>query len=542
MEKSREQNSKAEYSFEKRPNLPSLNPPSNILDEYPLMKEDKEDLLITDVVTLSEIIDIIRKVKRKILFEKGTSLNEEFNQDLTALSNLEEEIDKKFMEFDEIFGRLKKKLEEAVDLKYSRKIVNVFLSHNKERDGEFVKKISLKLMSYGILPWLDEFELLPGSDIYSDIESAIKFSHAFAIFISKDSIREKSWVETELQKAIEIENKRKKFIIPIFLGKIDELVNSEQIPAHWFDDHYKRLNKLGIESTIISDENEEIVARLISHTIIHRQKLKKEKCINVVVNTFDHDYQGSKFDFVKDNLQVFPDYTTIIFQSSVWESTVKNIKEEYLRKKFYTRFKNEVRNILLLHKKYQINLFCKFDRYAALAFGKILSELNSCISLFCYDFEEEVYIYSSSENNPGLYPPDKVNEKVKIEIIDGTTKTKDAFLYLGSEIHSQEAKKNGEKKLFKIFTYLFYNQNIPYINKNDVEKVPYEINKLVEDLVSTITFLNNEYEIQTIWLYSDFKYSTLSIIGNIFPNYFTFRLNYMHFDPKNHDYFEIPMT
>lgn len=121
------------------------------------------------------------------------------------------------------------------------------------------------------MPWFDELELYPGENISSEIETAMKYTSSFAIFISKkslegeDSIQESGWVQTELKKALTLEKNSLYFCIPVFLGELDleELSKNEHIPKEWFNNQLNKFDKLGIGPIKIDHNSAEAIAKKI---------------------------------------------------------------------------------------------------------------------------------------------------------------------------------------------------------------------------------------------------------------------------------------
>jgi TIR domain len=71
--------------------------------------------------------------------------------------------------------------------KHETKDYDVFLCYN-QIDRPFVKEIGLELKKYGVLPWLDEWELRPGLSWQKLLEKQIKQIKSAAVFVGKNGV------------------------------------------------------------------------------------------------------------------------------------------------------------------------------------------------------------------------------------------------------------------------------------------------------------------------------------------------------------------
>jgi TIR domain len=91
---------------------------------------------------------------------------------------------------------------------------DVFLCHNS-KDKVKVREIGDKLKEYGLLPWLDEWELQPGLPWQRHLEEQIGQIKSAAVFVGKDGIG--PWEFVELEAFLREFVKRKCPVIPVIL-------------------------------------------------------------------------------------------------------------------------------------------------------------------------------------------------------------------------------------------------------------------------------------------------------------------------------------
>ncbi len=91
---------------------------------------------------------------------------------------------------------------------------DVFFCHNSE-DKPSVKKIGSELKSQGIIPWLDEWELRPGSPWQNELENQIENIKAAAVFVGSSGVG--PWQSLELEAFLREFIKRKFPVIPVLL-------------------------------------------------------------------------------------------------------------------------------------------------------------------------------------------------------------------------------------------------------------------------------------------------------------------------------------
>jgi TIR domain len=97
---------------------------------------------------------------------------------------------------------------------------DVFLAHNSA-DKPQVRIIANKLREQGLIPWLDEEEILAGRLFQDAIQRAISESKSAAIFIGLKGLG--AWQELELQTLISQFVRKKSPVIPVLLPEVSEI-------------------------------------------------------------------------------------------------------------------------------------------------------------------------------------------------------------------------------------------------------------------------------------------------------------------------------
>lgn len=100
-----------------------------------------------------------------------------------------------------------------------------FLSHNSQ-DKSLVEKIGYKLLSNGIKPWLDKWNLIPGDPWQEAIEEVLDECDSCVVFIGENGVG--PWQNEEMRVAIQrrVEDSSKKFkVIPVLLPNAKKVVN-----------------------------------------------------------------------------------------------------------------------------------------------------------------------------------------------------------------------------------------------------------------------------------------------------------------------------
>ena len=111
---------------------------------------------------------------------------------------------------------------------------DVFLCHNSKDKGA-VKAIAQKLREHGILPWLDEWELMPGQNWYNTVRQQISTMHSAAVFIGPAG--EGKWQTRETVALLNEFDKRGCAVIPVILPGCPESVSLDPMleSAHCVD-------------------------------------------------------------------------------------------------------------------------------------------------------------------------------------------------------------------------------------------------------------------------------------------------------------------
>ncbi|GAB6139966.1 hypothetical protein JCM14076_06950 [Methylosoma difficile] len=99
---------------------------------------------------------------------------------------------------------------------------DIFVSHASEDKDEIARPLALLLQKYGILVWLDDFELTLGDSLRRSIDYGLSQSH-FGVVILSHAFFAKEWPQKELDALVAREDGQGKVILPIWhnLGKND---------------------------------------------------------------------------------------------------------------------------------------------------------------------------------------------------------------------------------------------------------------------------------------------------------------------------------
>lgn len=97
----------------------------------------------------------------------------------------------------------------------------VFLCHSN-RDRTKVRELYKLLRRDGFNPWLDEENLLPGSDWQTEILKAIRGSDFIIVCLSRTSINKAGYLQKELKHALDIADEQPEGAIFIIPAKLEE--------------------------------------------------------------------------------------------------------------------------------------------------------------------------------------------------------------------------------------------------------------------------------------------------------------------------------
>lgn len=99
---------------------------------------------------------------------------------------------------------------------------DVFLCHNSDDKSE-VKEVAYKLKGLGLIPWLDEWELIPGRSWRKILEEQIEQVSSAAVFVGKNGIG--PWQDQEISLFLHQFNERNCPIIPVLLQNAPQKPN-----------------------------------------------------------------------------------------------------------------------------------------------------------------------------------------------------------------------------------------------------------------------------------------------------------------------------
>lgn len=107
----------------------------------------------------------------------------------------------------------------VIEAKKAEGRFDVFLSHNS-KDKAKVEKIAKKLLSVGLRPWLDKWDLAPGDTISDALEQAIKTIPCAALCFGPADVG--NWHVMEIRAYVEAWAKREARMIPLILSGVEE--------------------------------------------------------------------------------------------------------------------------------------------------------------------------------------------------------------------------------------------------------------------------------------------------------------------------------
>ena len=108
---------------------------------------------------------------------------------------------------------------------------HIFISH-ASKDDDFVKQLRVELESHQLPVWVDSRNLRGGAKLAPEIEQAIETARQTIVALSPNTINS-PWVRREIQKALEVEKRRKEDgyrVIPLLLPGVEP-----SALALWFD-------------------------------------------------------------------------------------------------------------------------------------------------------------------------------------------------------------------------------------------------------------------------------------------------------------------
>ena len=99
------------------------------------------------------------------------------------------------------------------------KAYNVFLCHNSE-DKPAVELIGTQLQDAGLKPWLDKWDLRPGSDWMELIEEQTQSVRAVAVFVGESDLG--PWQKKEIKSFLRKQVRKELPVIPVILPSCTE--------------------------------------------------------------------------------------------------------------------------------------------------------------------------------------------------------------------------------------------------------------------------------------------------------------------------------
>lgn len=123
--------------------------------------------------------------------------------------------------------------------------LKVFLCHGSE-DKPTIRQLYDRLRDDGVIPWLDEQNILPGQDWDAEIRKAVKNSHAILVCLSSKSVNKEGYIQREIRFALDVADEKPDgtiFIIPVQLDicKIPERLKKVQYVEYSNEDGYEMI-------------------------------------------------------------------------------------------------------------------------------------------------------------------------------------------------------------------------------------------------------------------------------------------------------------
>lgn len=101
--------------------------------------------------------------------------------------------------------------------------LRVFICHASE-DKSSARDLCRRLRNDGAKPWLDEEEILPGSDWDREIQRALRDSDAVLVLVSTNSTTKRGYLQKELRQVLDVADEQPEgaiFLIPVRLEECD---------------------------------------------------------------------------------------------------------------------------------------------------------------------------------------------------------------------------------------------------------------------------------------------------------------------------------
>lgn len=265
-------------------------------------------------------------------------------------------------------------------------VATAFLSHSSS-DKPFVRKVANALCQRGVIPWLDEYYLVPGMSISQKLREALETQTAVALFLSPQALNSR-WVTEELEYALQLEaesDAKKNHILPVYLGDAFELVNSSDLLRdRWLDPQHRHVDRLGILcQDPYSASAAEHAAEQIARSIYTLLGFKQAEEINIVV-----DQRGSG---MRIDLYELPDELaeqnapTLVFRPDMGERTpIDVLMGESWRQWMQTIQKSLATALGRIDRKRTIRILGDFQLGLGFLSGQIFNRTTP-VTLYCYN-------------------------------------------------------------------------------------------------------------------------------------------------------------
>ena len=159
---------------------------------------------------------------------------------------------------------------------------SIFLSYSSHDSG-FARRLAADLESVGIRVWFDEAELKIGDSLIDRISGAIGEMDAFAVVLSKHSIKSR-WVQVELKMAIMKElNSKDVIILPILIEKVP-------VPSFLLDKVYADFTLGDLYEASLKKLVYSLNAVTASHAIVSRDPGRRSEAIRLAIKMLNGTY------------------------------------------------------------------------------------------------------------------------------------------------------------------------------------------------------------------------------------------------------------
>ena len=162
------------------------------------------------------------------------------------------------------------------------KLATAFLSHSSQ-DKRIVEPIAKELCHLGIIPWLDTNCLPVGTSLEERLGAAVEQNIVLLLFITESALNS-SWVNLELDKALQLEKKMgKELIIPIFFNQNpkDLIKSHSTLEEEWINSNGE-LDRIGI--ILSKHTNPEKVAIKIAERVFELIGFRSASKVNIVID------------------------------------------------------------------------------------------------------------------------------------------------------------------------------------------------------------------------------------------------------------------